>query len=986
MAQWRTLIVAVSLMTADGVARAQGHSPAEAPGRMTPAAGLKVELVASEPLVRQPVAIDFDDRGRLWVIQYLQYPNPAGLERVQVDRFSRTKYDRVPDPPPYGPVGADRLTILEDRDGDGRMDASHDFVSGLNLASGFAFGHGGVFVLNVPYLLFYPDRDRNDVPDSDPEVLLTGFGMEDAHSVANSLTWGPDGWLYGCQGSTVTANIRGSEFQQGVWRYHPRTRQFELFSEGGGNSWGLDFDRDGQLLYSTNVGGSVMLHARPGASLWKQFGKHGALHHPYAFGYFEHVPHTNFHGGHVTVGGLLYRGDNLPAEYRGKYLGGDLLGHQVLWHDVTPDGSTFRSSYGGTLLAANDTWFATSDLALGPDGAIYVADWHDQRTAHPDPDAEWDRTNGRILRISGTQSVRKPVLDPNTLSSADLVQLLDSSNDWLVRRARRILSERQDPAVWGTLRERLTQPAQAVTIEKNPQAEVLWALAVSGGFDDATALTCLSHAAPAVRAWAVRLLGDRGRVSAPLAQRLRELAGEESVPAVRAELAATARRLPAAEGLPIALVLVGRDLERNDQHIPLLLWWAIEQHALTAPQPLVDFFTSPAGRESATAKTFLAPRLLRRYAAQATPDALAAVQKLIPVLGEESALSELQQGLQLASQPATAESLRPVIEPLWRSETSSPRLIALALQAQLPGARERWSSLLADPAIPAKSKTDLLALAPASGGDRDARTLLALLEPASPDPVRLAAIQALSRISDESIPREILRQYPVWSSSAKAQARELLLSRASWAALLLNEVDAGRLPATEIPVADLTRVALHRDKQLDQLVRKHWGIVTSGTPEERLAEVRRFNNDLRASAGVPANGSLIYKKLCATCHPRAGEGTRVGPDLAHANRQDRQFLLTSLVDPSAQIRGEYVQHVLQTTDGRVYTGLLVEQNAAAVALRTAKQELITIPRADIEALETSTVSLMPENLLKPLAPQELRDLFSYLESPGTLAP
>ncbi|HEV3120934.1 MAG TPA: PVC-type heme-binding CxxCH protein, partial [Isosphaeraceae bacterium] len=260
---WLIPVAGVACLQAKALA--QGNPPAEAAERMTVAEGLAVRLVASEPLVRQPVAIEFDDRGRLWVIQYLQYPNPSGLRRVYVDRYSRTVYDRKPEPPPRGPQGADRITILEDRDGDGVMDSSHDFVSDLNLASGLAFGYGGVFVIQAPYLLFYPDRNRDDVPDSAPEVLLSGFGIEDAHSVANSLTWGPDGWLYGLQGSTVTAHIRGIVFQQGVWRYHPLSRQFELFSEGGGNMWGLDFDRHGNLFACTNVGGYVMLHALQGA-------------------------------------------------------------------------------------------------------------------------------------------------------------------------------------------------------------------------------------------------------------------------------------------------------------------------------------------------------------------------------------------------------------------------------------------------------------------------------------------------------------------------------------------------------------------------------------------------------------------------------------------------------------------------------------------------------------------------------------------------
>src|SRR5262245_18184196 len=300
----------LALLPAPESVRAQGYAPDEATRKMSVAEGFAVKLVAAEPVVRQPVAIDFDERGRLWVMQYLQYPNPAGLKRVTVDRFSRTAYDRVPDPPPRGPRGDDRLTILEPDPARPGHPRGRDFVSGLNLASAFAFGHGGVFVLQVPYLLFYPDRDRDGVPDGDPDVLLSGFGMEDAHSVANSLTWGPDGWLYGCQGSTVTANVRGVEFQQGVGRFHPLSRRFELFCEGGGNSWGLDFDRHGNLLYSTNLGGFTMLHGVQGGYYWKSFGKHGALHNPHAYGYFVHVPHLDFRGGHVTVGGVVYRGED----------------------------------------------------------------------------------------------------------------------------------------------------------------------------------------------------------------------------------------------------------------------------------------------------------------------------------------------------------------------------------------------------------------------------------------------------------------------------------------------------------------------------------------------------------------------------------------------------------------------------------------------------------------------------------------------------
>ena len=209
---------------------------------------------------------------------------------MKVDQYLRTVYDRVPEPPPKGPKGADRITILSDPDENGHFRKAKDFISGLNLASGMCLGYGGVFVLQTPYLLFYHFKPATDEPDGDPEVLLSGFGMEDAHAVANSLQWGPDGWLYGAQGSTVTAHVRGLEFQQGIWRYHPITKEFELFAEGGGNTWGLDFDAHGNVIAGTNWGGFAMLHQVQGGYYIKGFGKHGPLHNPHSYGYFDHVP------------------------------------------------------------------------------------------------------------------------------------------------------------------------------------------------------------------------------------------------------------------------------------------------------------------------------------------------------------------------------------------------------------------------------------------------------------------------------------------------------------------------------------------------------------------------------------------------------------------------------------------------------------------------------------------------------------------------
>src|SRR5262245_27111173 len=385
-----TLVLSLSLVVILLPARAtaQGFTPEEALKRMKVADGFEVSLVAAEPMIRQPVTMTFDDRGRLWVIQYLQYPTPNGLKPVSVDQYLRTVYDKVPEPPPHGPKGADKITILSDPDETGRYRKSKDFVTGLNLATGLCLGHGGVWVVQPPYLLFYPDRDGDDVPDSDPEVHLQGFGMEDAHAVANSLQWGPDGWLYGAQGSTVTARIRGIEFQQAIWRYHPRTRQFELFAEGGGNTWGLDFDRHGNAIAGTNFGGVVMLHQVQGGYYVKGFAKHGPLHNPYTFGYFEHVPYRDpkyLHSEHVTPGGIVYQGGAFPKQFHNQYIACSLLRGAVFWHTIERKGSSFTSGWGGELLTTDDPCFRPVDCFVGPSGSVFVADWYDQRATHLDP-------------------------------------------------------------------------------------------------------------------------------------------------------------------------------------------------------------------------------------------------------------------------------------------------------------------------------------------------------------------------------------------------------------------------------------------------------------------------------------------------------------------------------------------------------------------------------------------------------------------------
>src|SRR6185437_4597266 len=450
--------------------------------------------------------------------QYLQYPNYAGLKPVKQDQYLRTIWDKVPEPPPRGPRGLDRLTICYDPDENGVFRKSKDFATGLNIASGFCLGNGGVYVVQPPYLLFYPDMNADDVPDADPEVLLTGFGMNDTHSLANSLQWGPDGWLYGAAGSTSTCEIKNPAnpketvaFQQGIWRYHPKSKRFELFSEGGGNTYGLDFDRHGQAIAGTNWGGFAMLHQMQGAYYVKGFSKHGPLHNPHTYGYFDHVPYKGFQGGHVTCGGIMYQADAYPPQYRDQYIAANLLSNCVNWHKIEPAKSSFVASHGGTLIQGNDPWFRPIDCLQGPDGSVYVVDFYDRRAAHLDPVDNWDKTNGRVYKLEYQGTPKLPAFDLRKKTSAELLKLLKHPNKWWRNEARRLLVERKDKSVIDKLRR------SAGWGEAIPALEALWTLHQLGGTDEKLLVELIDsenpHVNEHVQAWAVRLLGERGSIS-----------------------------------------------------------------------------------------------------------------------------------------------------------------------------------------------------------------------------------------------------------------------------------------------------------------------------------------------------------------------------------------------------------------------------------------------------------------------------------------
>jgi len=983
---WKAVAVAV-LVSAFvwGDAQPPALSPADAVKAMKLPDGFQVQVVASEPQVRKPVTMTFDDRGRMWVIQYLQYPTPAGLKPVQVDQYLRTVYDRVPEPPPKGPKGADRITILEDPDASGRYRKAKDFHAGLNLATGLCLGHGGVFVAQSPYLLFYKIKPGSDEPDGDPEVLLEGFGMEDAHAFPNSLQWGPDGWLYGAQGSTVTARVRGIEFQQGIWRYHPRTKEFELFAEGGGNTWGLDFDRHGNIIAGTNWGGQIALHQVQGGYYIKGFGKHGPLHNPYSFGYFEHIPYQGFKGGHVTCGGILYTGGAFPEKYQNQYIAANLLSHAIYWHTLDRQGSSFSGKFGGDLLTTADGWFRPVDALVGPDGAVYVADWCDKRANHVDPVDNWDRSKGRIYKIehvSASRERQRPEESPKWPLSAqpskDLIALLSQRNDWYAREARRILAERRDKTILPDLRKLIADNRGQLALE------ALWALYVSGGFDDVFALTSLQHANEDVRAWTVRLLGDARKVSPEVLPWLVELARKEPSPVVRSQLACTAKRLPGPDCLAIVRELLSHDEDVNDPHIPLLVWWAIEDKATSDRALVLRLLDTPEAWRSPLQKKYIVERLARRYMAGGTDVDLQTCAKLFEAAPGPAETDRLIAGMEKALEGRNLKQVPPALEKhltdLWAKRPGNQTVLRFALRLGSARAYNDALKSVEDPKLSTAERIGLIEILGQSGKNESVAPLLRLLRSSSDTKVRVAVLSALQPFADKRVTDAVLTLYPLMAPEVRSRAQTLLFGRPASALEFLKDVDAGRFNAKDVPLDQLQRLMLFKDKDINELIDKRWGKIGPASSGEKKSRMASIANILRNGQGNTANGKVLFTKTCGTCHVLFGEGNKVGPELTGVDRKDLSFLLTSIVDPSAFIRPEYVAQVVETKDGRILTGLIVESTPKAITLLDAKNERTVVARDQIEEMTRSPQSLMPEKLLDTLDDQEIRDLFRYLRS------
>ncbi len=966
---------------------------------------LEVDLMLAEPLVAQPTHFSFDSKGRLWVAQYRQYPYPAGLKMVSRDRYYRSHYDRKPPAPPNHDRGADIVSIHEDTDGDGSYDRNTIFQDGLNMANAVVRGHGGVWVMNTPYLLFYPDADFDDKPDGPPVVHLDGFGMEDTHSVANGLVWGMDGWLYGAQGSTTTCHVRrpgiddenGGLYFQGcmVWRYHPETRRFEIFAEGGGNNFGLELDDDGRLFTGNNGGQTRGWHYMQGGIHLMQGttpNKFGPPRNPFAFGTLPKME-TIQDIKRFTHFATLVECTALPEKYQGSFFAVDPLHNFVISSTRLEKGATFKTSDIGKVLTSGDFAFRPVFIGNAPDGSVLVADFYEHYIAHGQHyQSQIDPTTGRIFRLRGKGMALEKNLDLNGKKSSELLTFLGHPNKWHRHTAVRLLGERKDPATRKAL----------VALVKNEDGRkalgALWAHYQAFGIDDGLATSAIRHDDPMVRYWGVRLacdepgfgqrredtslsnkLGDvlegRERVSDAMLDVLLEAARYERNAEVRSQLATSARRLPVGQALPLVKEVLRHSEDLDDEYVPLLCWWVLEFHLDQGREAILDMMNDTHFRKEPMVETHILERLMRAFALKGRNQDLTDAARLLEMIDDANQKDAVLKGFELAYQ---GRSMGGLPERLAKALVESGRSsLELRLRLGKEDAIKDGIRIAQD----TKAKMDQRATIIRTLGELAVPSAMgALVNIATTDKdesLQRIAIAALGPYEDSSIATTLIQSFENTPDSNHAATFDLLLSRKPWTQRLVSSIGK-EIPEAAITSEVATRLTEHPDASIARLagqrLRKNAPSKTPATPE-KINELRTM---LSKGTGNPYAGEEAFMNRCAVCHRLFHKGGDIGPDLTPYQRGNLETLLTSILDPNAEIREGFEYVSVETGDGRMITGFLTDQDTQVVALRGMAGEDIRVERSNLKSLTPMGRSLMPEGLLAGMSEQELRDFFAYL--------
>ena len=960
---------------------------AEAAGKFTVPPGFSVTLFASEPDIVQPIAFTFDDRGRMWLVECLSYPDWRDDGK-----------------------GSDRVVILEDTDGDGVHDKKTVVLDdGVNL-SGIEVGFGGVWLCSTPNFVFVPIKD--DKPAGPPQVLLDGWNLKDSkHNVFNGLAWGPDGWLYGCSGLKNQSHVgkpgtplaERTYIDPGIWRYHPTQHRFEVVSVGMTNPWGVDWDERGEM-FATNCVIDHLFHLVPGGRYVRM---HGQDHRPYVFGAMDSAvdykhwggghwtearadlgtgavkaEHDKAGGGHAHSGCVIYLGEQFPAEYRNTLFTCNIHGNRLNNDGLERTAAGMKGVRRPDFAFANDQWFRGIAVKQGPDGSLYVCDWSDTGECHNYETV--DRTNGRIFRIS--HGTPKPWNgDVAKMTDAELMATQGSKNEWLVRHARQALQER---AASGSVIDPTALVALTNSADEPTRLRGYWALAASGQLSPAAHDRMATDATESVRVWATRLdaatlptmTSESAERSVTLRRLLNSLEREES-PFVRAALAGTLERLDGQFTAATASKLVRHAGDNAHPNLTMLEWLAFAPFAVRQPDAALKIAQeTPVGRVRTNVV-----RLLLSLPQTDAKEQLARVVQAMHETSDDATRRDMLTGVQQAFEgrrdvtpsenwPALAAELAASKTPALRRQGEA---VAVLLGDAVTVAK--LLARLADPVQPVPERQNALQILRGRnvpGYGETLRTLLA--DPA----LRGEAIRGLADDADPATPTVLLAVYPTLTATEKTDAVQTLAGRPAFALALLDAVAAGHVPRGDINTFAARQMLALKNAQVKSKLAETWGTIrpASATRVEQTKKLKALLNPDTVAKADLAHGRQLYAKNCASCHKLFGVGGDVGPELTGSQRASLDYLLENVLDPSAVVSNDYRLSNFALLDGRVVSGIVRHETPQVVTVRTLNDE-VTIPIADIDTRTKTALSIMPDGLFDTLTESELRDLVGYLAAP-----
>ena len=948
--------------------------PEQAAKNFTVPDGFTVEVVASEPELLNPVAMAIDERGRFWVTESFEYPRKEPGE------------------------GRDRIKILEDTTGDGRCDKVTIFAEGLNIPSGIAVGRGGVWVANSPDILFLQDTDGDDVADS-KEVVVAGFGRDDTHELPNSLTWGPDGWLYGLNGVFNYCKVEHMgethDFTCAMFRINPRPRpegdefagqrDFQVWARGTSNPWGIAFNDEGDAFLSACVIDHLWHLTESG-----YYHRQGGPYPPHTWKIGSIVEHAHQMAAYCGI--VWLDTDAYPQEFSDRFYMGNIHGGCLNVDVPERRGSTYFATPRDDFMTANDVWHMPVSQQVGPDGSLYVLDWYDRYHCYQDANADpegVDRAHGRLYRVRYKDTPRVIGIDLKTESDDELIARLDSGNIYYRNTAQGLLAERSSETARSHLAAILFSEDGEPSQRKRRHA--LWTLIGSkGGLGEEVGRKLLSSADAFERRWAVRAAGDDSALADSLATDLKKLIGDPDV-RVRQELIIAAAKVNALDTVPtISAVLAD---SKNDEHLAHIVWQnLVPEFEAGATGAFLESLSVIEVFDDKAAILAMMPQFADYLLKQETPDLAALVQLFDLLRGRKqeklaarclAALTERSQSGQLsdAQMSKLKEQLGDSIAAVLNEGPDALRLDAALLGAawKRPEALQSIGEIFSDEKRSDGDRARALEALVASDGTDYFAAVAKTLKNADGSPrLRGVVLASLGRSELPQVAEVVLGAWHELPPALRRDAIELLVQRPAWSRALLAAVEAGKVESSVVNPMQARSMAAGADEGIRAQVEKLWGAVRTDRNPQREAVIAASRRLVRGREGDWKRGREVFQKSCAACHKLHGEGNVIGPDITKSGRGTLDQLLSNVFDPNLVIGEAYQARLAQMKDERVIVGLPVEDNDQRLVLRTPTGQDETLARGDIAKTEVLKVSLMPEGLEATMNEQERVDLLTYL--------